>query len=73
MKRLKSLYSGATSLYQSSKSRKIFDLYSNQQTDALFKALKAMSPKTFIETQHEEMSLLHVACIDQDLDFIRQL
>ena len=32
-----------------------------------------MTPKTFVETQHEQMSLLHVACFDQDLEFIREL
>jgi hypothetical protein len=33
-------------------------------------ALRAMKAKVFLETKHENMTLLHIAAINEDLEMI---
>jgi hypothetical protein len=73
MKRIANAFRGLGGL-GGNKSNKLFDMYSDQKFEPLLEQLKKMNAKTFTETKMEDLSILHLACMDEEgLPFVKQM
>lgn len=66
MKRLRGVMQSMGSVFQSSKSQNYFKLYGEKKYDDLIEKLKPLTAKQFLDIKEEDMTLLHVACMDEE-------
>lgn len=72
MKRLSNMLKNMTSGVTTSRtSKKMFNLYREQNVDGLKEYLVTLNSKQFNEITEEGMGLLHHACVDENMDVVK--
>ena len=46
-------------------------MYEAKKIDKIMEAIVKMTPSQFKQVTHEQMSMLHMACINEDMPFLK--